>query len=119
MYETLAVERDKHLTVLTLNRPESLNALSRRMIDELRDFFWKLSEDTDTRVVLLRGAGRAFCAGLDLKEAGEGMAGAERGGVPGALRGQRHVAEVMMLMRRAPQPIVAAVQGAASASRRA
>jgi enoyl-CoA hydratase/carnithine racemase len=113
MYETLAVERDKHLTSLTLNRPDSLNALSRRMVDELRDFFWNLVDDTDTRVLILRGAGRAFCAGLDLKEAGEGMPESARG-VPGALRGQRHIAEVMMLMRRAPQPIIAAVQGAAS-----
>jgi enoyl-CoA hydratase len=114
MYETLAVERDKHLTSLTLNRPDSLNALSRRMVDELRDFFWNLVDDTDTRVLILRGAGRAFCAGLDLKEAGEGMPESARGGIPGALRGQRHIAEVMMLMRRAPQPIIAAVQGAAS-----
>ena len=44
MYETLAVERDKHLSILTLNRPEARNALSRRMVDELRDFFWGLSE---------------------------------------------------------------------------
>ena len=114
MYETLAIERDKHLTLLTLNRPDSLNALSRRMVDELRDFFWNLVDDTDTRVLILRGAGRAFCAGLDLKEASETTAESARGGIPAALRGQRHIAEVMMLMRRAPQPIIAAVQGAAS-----
>jgi len=114
MYETLVVDRDKHLTLLTLNRPDSLNALSRRMVDELRDFFWGLVDDTDTRVLILRGAGRAFCAGLDLKEASGTTAESARGGIPAALRGQRHIAEVMMLMRRAPQPIIAAVQGAAS-----
>jgi enoyl-CoA hydratase len=113
VYETLAVERKEHLTTLTLNRPDALNALSRRMVDELRDFFWNLAGDGETRVVLLRGAGRAFCAGLDLKEASSDAGGAG-GGVPAALRGQRHIAEVMMLMRRAPQPIVAAVRGAAS-----
>ena len=69
MYSTLTVERDGHLTILSLNRPEALNALSRDMVDELRDFFWGLSEDRDTRAVLLRANGRAFCAGLDLKEA--------------------------------------------------
>jgi enoyl-CoA hydratase len=115
MYETLAVERDKHLTALTLNRPDALNALSRRMVNELRDFFWNLAEDTETRVVIVRGAGRAFCAGLDLKEAGDGSGEVERAaGVPAALRSQRHIAELMMLMRRAPQPIIAAVKGAAS-----
>jgi enoyl-CoA hydratase/carnithine racemase len=114
-YETLRIEREEHLTVLTLDRPDALNALSRRMVNELRDFFWNLTDDTETRVVLLRGSGRSFCAGLDLKEASSSDAptGGD-GGVPAALRGQRHIAEVMMLMRRAPQPIIAAIQGAAA-----
>jgi enoyl-CoA hydratase len=113
MYETLAVERVEHLTLLTLNRPDSLNALNRRMVDELRDFFWKLVEDVETRVVIVRGAGRAFCAGLDLKEAA-GATSAAGGTIAGGLRGQRHIAEIVMLMRRAPQPIIAAVKGPAS-----
>jgi enoyl-CoA hydratase/carnithine racemase len=113
MYQTLSVEREDHLSVLSLDRPEALNALSRDMVNELRDFFWNLPEDRDTRVVLLRANGRAFCAGLDLKEASsDGEGGASN--VPAALRRQRHIAEIMLLMRRAPQPIVAAVQGAAA-----
>jgi enoyl-CoA hydratase/carnithine racemase len=112
MYDTLNVEREGHLTWLTLNRPDSLNALSRRMVDELRDFFWKLGDDRETRVVAVRGAGRAFCAGLDLKETGGGEPGT--GTVQGFLRGQRHISELVMLMRRAPQPIIAAVHGAAA-----
>jgi enoyl-CoA hydratase len=113
MYETLEVAREGHLTVVSLNRPKALNALSRQLVDDLRDFFWGLVDDAGTRVVLLRGNGRAFCAGLDLKEA-SGNVGVSRGGIPAALRGQRHIAELMMLMRRAPQPIIAAVQGAAA-----
>ena len=92
MYETLSLEREDHLTVLSLNRPDALNALSRQMVNELRDFFWNLTDDTETRVVLLRGEGRSFCAGLDLKEAQDGGGG---GGVPEALRAQRHIAEVI------------------------
>lgn len=114
MVETLVVEREKHLTVLSLNRPDALNALSRRMVDELRDFLWRLPEDRETRVVLLRGNGRAFCAGLDLKEASDPSQGGGGGGVPAALYQQRHIAELVLLMRRAPQPIIAAVQGAAA-----
>lgn len=115
MYETLAIEREGHLTWLTLNRPESLNALSSVMVREMRDFFWTLGEDSETRVVVLRGAGRAFCAGLDLKEQGAGDAPAvASGGVPAALRAQRTISELVVLMRRAPQPIIAAVRGAAS-----
>jgi len=110
-YETLEVSREGHLTWLTLNRPDALNALSTGLVDELRDFFWKLPEDHETRVLVLRGAGRAFCAGLDLKEV---RGDAAEGGLAAGLRGQRHIAEIPMLMRRAPQPILAAVHGAAA-----
>jgi enoyl-CoA hydratase len=114
-YETLAIEREEHLTWLTLNRPDALNALSRQMVNELRDFFWNVGDDAQTRVVVVRGAGRAFCAGLDLKEAASpGDAGAGNGSVQAGLRMQRHISELIMLMRRAPQPILAAVRGAAS-----
>jgi enoyl-CoA hydratase len=111
MYETLRVEREGHLTWATLDRPHALNALSRAMVTDLRDFFAGLADDREARVVVLRGAGRAFCAGLDLKEAGAG--GGEGGSAAAALRGQRRVSEIVLLMRRAPQPIVAAVRGAA------
>jgi len=111
MYETLAIEREEHLTWLTLNRPDALNALSRQMVNELRDFFWNVGDDAQTRVVVVRGAGRAFCAGLDLKEAAQPDGD---GSVQAGLRMQRHISELIMLMRRAPQPIIAAMRGAAS-----
>ena len=108
-YETLELRQDAGVAWLTLNRPKSLNALNPTLVDELRDFFAGLAADTETRVVVLRGAGRAFCAGLDLKEPGGGG-----GGVAGGLRGQRHISELAILMHRAPQPIIACVHGAAS-----
>jgi len=111
MYESLSVEREGHLTWLTLNRPGALNALSRAMVTELRDFFGGLGEDRETRVVVVRGAGRAFCAGLDLKEAG---AGDGDGSVQAGLRAQRRISELVMRMRAAPQPIIAALRGPAS-----
>lgn len=109
MYETLRVDRDGHCTWLTLNRPDSLNAMNPTLVRELRSFFWDLADDRETRVVVMRGAGRAFCAGLDLKEHG----GDQGGGIPASLRAQRTISELVMLMRRAPQPIIAAVHGAA------
>ena len=112
MYETIRVEREEHLTWLVLNRPEALNAMDDRLIAEVSDFFRGLSEDLRTRVVILRGEGRAFCAGLDLKAQGGGGDGVG-GSVAGGLRVQRRVSEIVMLMRRAPQPIIAAVHGAA------
>jgi enoyl-CoA hydratase/carnithine racemase len=68
VYKTLKVEREGALAWLTLDRPQRLNAMSRQLVTELRDFFTALPGDRQTRVVVLRGAGRAFCAGLDLKE---------------------------------------------------
>jgi len=112
MYETLRIAREGHCTWLTLDRPTALNAMNGTLVRELRDFFWRLPEDTETRVVVMRGAGRAFCAGLDLKEPPTSTDGA-RSGIPSLLRGQRTISELVMLMRRAPQPIIAAVHGAA------
>jgi len=109
-YTALHLERRDHIAWLTLNRPESLNAMNRTLVRELRDFFSGLAADTDTRVVVLRGAGRAFCAGLDLKQnAGD----TNDGSVPAGLRSQREISELVIMMRRAPQPIIACVHGAA------
>ena len=108
-YATLRVTREGHLTWCTLHRPDALNALDGTLVQELRDFFSRLPDDTETRVVVLRGAGRAFCAGLDLKAQGPGG----ESSVQAVLRGQRRISEIVMLMQRAPQPIIAAVHGPA------
>src|SRR5690349_8663300 len=112
MYETLRVEREGHCTWLTLNRPDALNAMNATLVRELRAFFWELADDRETRVVVMRGAGRAFCAGLDLKEHSSGASDGPPS-VQASLRAQRTISEIVMLMRRAPQPIIAAVHGPA------
>ncbi len=110
-YETLDLKREGPVTWCTLNRPDSLNALNTTLIDELHDFLRGLASDTETRVVVLRGAGRAFCAGLDLKQGAGEVVGA---GVSGALRSQRRVSQLPLEMRRLPQVFVACVHGAAA-----
>ncbi|MGL4560447.1 MAG: enoyl-CoA hydratase/isomerase family protein, partial [Afipia sp.] len=65
----LLVEHADGVDWVTLNRPDSLNALDDQMIDALNQYFGDLARNTRTRIVVLKGAGRAFCAGLDLKEA--------------------------------------------------
>jgi enoyl-CoA hydratase len=107
-YRTLEVKREGPLAWLTLSRPDALNALDTAMVDELHDFLGRLRGERETRVVVLRGAGRAFCAGLDLKEQR-----ATEGGVPEGLRMQRRISELPMLMRRAPQVFIACVHGPA------
>jgi enoyl-CoA hydratase/carnithine racemase len=111
-YTTLLVDRRDHIAWVTLNRPDALNAMNRALVHELRTFFSGLAEDRGTRVVILRGAGRAFCAGLDLKESAGGGSPND-GSVQAGLRGQREISELVIMMRRAPQPIVACVHGPA------
>jgi enoyl-CoA hydratase/carnithine racemase len=109
-YETLQVTKEGAIDWLTLNRPTALNAMSRTMMLELQHYFGALYTDHAVRVVIITGSGRGFCAGLDLKEE---RADGESGAVAG-LRVQRRVSEIVMRMRRAPQPIIALVNGPAS-----
>ena len=67
-YNTFNIKKEGAIDVVTLNRPEALNALSREMMLELQHYFGKLYTDYTVRVVVLTGAGRGFCSGLDLKE---------------------------------------------------
>jgi enoyl-CoA hydratase/carnithine racemase len=106
-YQTITVVHDGATDWLTLNRPDQLNAINPQMCDELQDYFGALQNNHAVRVVVLAGAGRAFCAGYDLKDA----AGVSAGPVAG-LRFQRQVSEVYMRMRRCPQPIICLAHGA-------
>ncbi|MFL2647278.1 MAG: crotonase/enoyl-CoA hydratase family protein [Dehalococcoidia bacterium] len=65
-YETLIVEKERGRARITLNRPEKLNALSKTLQRELREALWDADADQSVHVVILRGAGRSFCAGYDL-----------------------------------------------------
>ena len=110
-YEHLEVDIQGAVAWVTLNRPERLNALNPKMIAELSDFFDGLRADAPVRVVILRGAGRAFCAGLDLKDF---QSGGARKGVGEMLEFQRKVRDIMIAMRRCPQPVISIVNGSAS-----
>ena len=63
------VEKDAAVGTLTLNRPERLNAITGVMLDELSARLLELNRDPEVRVIVITGAGRGFCAGLDLKDA--------------------------------------------------
>ncbi len=71
MGKLVVTETDNGVTTVTLNRPEQLNALSTALKAEIADTFVALTTDDATKVIILTGAGRAFCAGLDLKELGQ------------------------------------------------
>ncbi len=111
-FETLDFEQDGPVGILTLNRPRCLNAVNAQMRDELATFWRRRAHDDATRVIVLTGAGRAFCSGLDMRDAA--LVGATAGGPPRAIyEAQRSFSELILLMRRCPQPIVAAIKGAA------
>jgi enoyl-CoA hydratase/carnithine racemase len=109
---SLLVEARGPVEWVTLNRPASLNALDPELIERLRNYFIGLPDRKDVRIVVLRGAGRAFCAGLDLK-AGSADSGPPEGPVHRGLATQRRIAEIVLAMRRCPQPIISLIQGAA------
>ncbi len=102
-----------HTTVVTLNRPDRLNAMSIDLVIELHDVLDEVAEDNDTWVVVLTGAGRAFCSGLDLKDYGviPNIDGLQVGRI--AQRSMRYYSRLIPRMRRMPQPIIAAVNGPA------
>lgn len=115
MTEALLVDHRDGVDWVTLNRPDSLNALDPSLIDALNDYFGRLQRDRKTRVVVLKGAGANFCAGLDLKHAMARRAGENATpGVTESLDSQRRIADIVMLMRRCPQPIIALIRGAAA-----
>jgi enoyl-CoA hydratase/carnithine racemase len=109
-YETLAVERDGSVDTLWLNRPNELNAITTPMVTELRHYFDHLLENDQTRVVLMGGKGKAFCAGLDIKAASDTSVPRPFGAGMGF---QGYLAEVYIKMRRCPQPIISMIQGPA------
>ena len=72
-FETIETHRDKYVGVITLNRPDQLNAISAKMTEEVTHVMDEFSSDEDVRAIVLKGAGRAFSAGFDMKESsGEG-----------------------------------------------
>ncbi|GIU89307.1 MAG: enoyl-CoA hydratase [Acidimicrobiia bacterium] len=99
---------------LTLNRPEKLNAMNHALVAGLHDALDRLADDRSCRVIVLTGAGRGFCAGLDLGEGATPPAAAGLGRAQAGMTVQKLIAGLVPRMRSVPQPIIAAVNGAAS-----
>ena len=108
-YNTLIVEARGETEWVTLNRPESLNAMNPELMLELQDYFAALRYRHQVRIVVLKGAGRAFCAGYDFSP----EHGVDSSSAPEGMRIQNRVAEIIKLMKACPQPIISLVQGAA------
>jgi enoyl-CoA hydratase len=103
----LLVETSDRVAVITLNRPEAMNALSRALRAALHDAFRKVAADPDVSVVVLTGAGRAFTAGLDLKELGTDAGGLRAANARGADENP------VLAILECPKPIIGAINGVA------
>jgi 2-(1,2-epoxy-1,2-dihydrophenyl)acetyl-CoA isomerase len=109
--EELLVQRDGAVVTVTLNRPDSLNALNRRLKLSLLDTLGALDEDPTCRAVLLTGAGRAFCVGQDLREHVEVL---ESGDADPLATVRDHFNPIAARLATLGKPVVAAVRGSAA-----
>jgi enoyl-CoA hydratase len=103
----LLVEKRERVAVVTLNRPEAMNALSRALRAALHDAIVELSADQDVSAVVLTGAGRAFTAGLDLKELGSEPLGLRAANATGADENP------VLAILECPKPVIGAINGVA------
>ena len=112
-FESLLLDKKDHVAVLTLNRPSRLNAISQIMVEELMEALQNVARDNDVRVLIITGAGRAFCAGHDMGEGGgqaiSGHAGTEAQARQEVRRGQR----LVTLLRELDKPVIAMINGLA------
>ena len=102
-----------HVSVITLNKPERLNSMSFPLVEALYEALDDVGNDNDTWTVVLTGAGRAFCSGLDLHDRGIPPNTQDLGFSRLAMRSMSYMSGVVPAMRRIPQPIIAAVNGPA------
>jgi 2-(1,2-epoxy-1,2-dihydrophenyl)acetyl-CoA isomerase len=107
--ETLIVERDGGVVTVTMNRPERKNAANGAMLTELRDIFEEIERSPEDRVLVLTGAGGAFCSGADLGDPDGPATGAA---VPGIVR-MRRLGDVALALHRLTKPAIAKVDGVA------
>lgn len=106
--KTFLYEQQAGIGTITLNRPERLNAITFEVYRELTDFFAELSDDKDVRVVIITGAGRAFCSGGDVRDIIGALQGRD---AEGLLDFTRLTCELIRNMRALPKPIIASLNG--------
>jgi enoyl-CoA hydratase/carnithine racemase len=106
-YQDIIIEQQGAITIITLNRPASLNALTPLMIRELKNALKIISADKNCKVLILKGAGRAFSAGVDLKAMNESLVGGQFTSYEIIQEGN----EIANILRMMPQPAIVQVHG--------
>jgi 2-(1,2-epoxy-1,2-dihydrophenyl)acetyl-CoA isomerase len=110
----IAYRVDEHLAVITMNRPQALNALSMNLMAELNQAFDQAAADTQVRVIVLTGEGRGFSAGADLVAAMTTVPRDAEGRLDLGLPLEQYYNPLILKMRELPKPVIAAVNGIAA-----
>lgn len=112
MANELIIDKNNGILKLTMNRPDRRNALNQAMLDSLYDELIKAENDSSVRVIVLTGAGNAFCAGGDVKD----MADGKKNSIPTQenTANLRHMMETSRILHEIPTPTIALIPGAAA-----
>src|SRR4030043_185837 len=110
MSELVTIRKEEGIATLMLDRPEAFNAFNMDMVSTLADHLITLAADTEIRVIIISGEGKAFCAGGDLKWAVAFPQGPPAGFHKLAARFHQAILEI----RRMPKPVIAAINGIAA-----
>lgn len=112
-YETITCSVEDHVAIITMNRPDNLNALSQKLLIEVEQAFDAAAADDEVRAVLFTGAGRGFSSGADLGDSA-GMPISKDGKLDLGLSLRNHYNPIVQKMRAMPKPIIGAVNGIAA-----
>src|SRR3989440_3887445 len=110
----LVDEPARHVRRIALNRPDELNAMTSALCEALHEQLRTVASNRDCRAVILTGAGRGFCAGLDLRGYGAAPGNDGSDEARDRLANQQHMSTLVLALRALPQPVIAAVNGPAA-----
>ncbi|MCG8391765.1 MAG: enoyl-CoA hydratase-related protein [Pseudomonadales bacterium] len=110
--ETITLDLDGPVLHITLNRPESRNAMSLTMVNELMEVFAAVKDDSNVRAIVLRGAGGHFCAGGDIKDMATARQKAAAGDSDAYVSFNRRFGEMITMANQQPQVVITVLEGA-------
>ena len=113
-YKTIILEKKNGIAILTLNRPETLNAWNAEMSEETANAIDEISKDENTRVLVITGSGRGFSSGADVRQELAKMAeGASETSFQRMVQGKPNISTIALLLRRLDKPVIGAINGVA------